>query len=325
MVKELSIAAAEIVQSGIAVAVLREPVSWTFSMTYIQVFAFAALLRQCRFFIDAKGRLPWAVEHLRERLLVDVAQSILREYEVVAAIQVAVVLHHTGMTATLRHGAYTRRYACIVGQCGVKQLYEIRAYILPYPLIEQRTEKPSPLLGCDRERSQRQRFLIGQRCQMPTVLVALDTFHHGRKLDIVTAYLLEEMIECQRCLCIQIVDHRHRVPVHPVPVENLYASHHLRERWFSAPTSAIGIVKRLGTVYRHPHQHVVTLEECRPFIVNQRAVGLKTVVDCPPPAILLLQSDSLLVETDRAHQWFSSMPGKENLVHGLRLDILARE
>ena len=118
-------------------------------MTYIQVSAFAALLRQCRFFIVAKGRLPWAVEHLRERLLADVAQSVFWEYEVVAAIQVAVILHHAGMTATLRHGAYTRRYACIVGQCGVKQLYEIRAYILPYPFVEYLTKESSPLPGCD--------------------------------------------------------------------------------------------------------------------------------------------------------------------------------
>jgi len=113
-------------------------------MTYIQVFAFAALLRQCRFFIDAKGRLPWAVEHLRERLLADVAQPVFWEYEVVAAIQVAVILHHAGMTATLRHGAYTRRYACIVGQCGVKQLYEIRAYILPSSNISQRNRPHCP-------------------------------------------------------------------------------------------------------------------------------------------------------------------------------------
>ena len=136
MVKELVIAGAKVVQSWVAVTVLRESVSRTFAVADMKMFAFATLLRQCRFFVFAECHLPFAVEHLRERLFMDVAQFISWEYKVVAAIQVTVIFHHAGMTSTLCHSANTRCYACIVGQCGVKQLDEISTYILPHPLVE---------------------------------------------------------------------------------------------------------------------------------------------------------------------------------------------
>ena len=136
MVKELTIAGTEVVQSWVAVTVLRESISGTFAVADMEILAFATLLRQCRFFVFAECRLLIAVEHLCERLLMDVAQPILRKNEVVAAIQVAIIFHHAGMTATLCHSANTRCYACIVGQCGVKQLNEISTYILSHPLVE---------------------------------------------------------------------------------------------------------------------------------------------------------------------------------------------
>lgn len=112
-------------------------------------FALLALLGQAVRLHRGKALLLGAVHQLVERVLVDVAQLVLGEDEVVAAVDVAVPLHHAGMPASFGHRADSGQHADPVGQGGIEELDEHRAHIPPYPLVEDGTEEVAPLGGGD--------------------------------------------------------------------------------------------------------------------------------------------------------------------------------
>lgn len=76
------------------------------------------------------------IKHVDERMVMDVAQLILRKNEVVAGINIAIVLHHSCMTAFLGISTDAGRNIHPVCQRAVENLNEDFAHILPYPLIE---------------------------------------------------------------------------------------------------------------------------------------------------------------------------------------------
>ncbi len=278
MLEVLVVATAEIVQSWIAILVMGEAVFGTFAVAGKLVAALPALLGERAVLEGAEDTLPLAVEHLDERVVVDVAELVFGKHEVVAAVHVAVELHHTGVSALFGKDADTRRHPCPVGQRAVEYLHKNLSHIVLHPLVENGTQEVAPLLGSDREIGQPAVVPILEMGQMPPVSTPHDTLHDGRKLQVLAPVVAEEAVKLQRVVGIVVVDHRHRVPFHTMLLQQSDALHHLHPRRLALPGAAVLVVKLLRPVYRDAHQPVVLTQKLAPLIGEQRAVGLYAVV-----------------------------------------------
>ena len=103
--EEFPVAGAEVVEARLSVGRAGEAVLGTVAVAGEEPFTLLALAGQGVVFGLAETLLAFAVHHLHQCLLVDVAQFVFGEDKVVARIDVAVELHHTGMAARTRHGA----------------------------------------------------------------------------------------------------------------------------------------------------------------------------------------------------------------------------
>lgn len=131
------------------------------------------------------------------------------------------------------------------------------------------------------------------------------------------SYLLEEVIEIQRIVGVVVIDHRHSVPFHTVLFQQVDALHHLDERGLALLVLPIFVMELLRPVYGDTHQPVVLLEEPAPFVGEQRAVGLYTVVDGASVGVFPLQFHGSFVERERTHQCLSAVPSEQYLGHSL--------
>ena len=72
-----------------------------------------------------------------------------------------------------------------------------------------------------------------------------------------------------------------------------------------------------------PNQKAVLLEECSPFVVQQRAIGLKIVLDALMGLfVFLLQRDHLLKEFESEQRRLAALPGKDHFAAVLSFDVL---
>ena len=224
---EAAVAGAKIVETGISIAIVCETVFGTFAVTGKQHVALLALLRQGAVFEQTETLLLLAVEHLDESVLIDIAEPILGKDEVVAGIDVAVLLHHASVSTVFGIHATAWRKAHPVGQRAIEELNEDAPDVVPHPFVEDGTEKAAPLLGRHRERGDGTGLIIVRRGQMPTVGMRLDAFDDGSKLQVGATVLFKEMIEFERIVGIKIVDNGHGIPFHTVFFEQSDAVHDL--------------------------------------------------------------------------------------------------
>lgn len=243
--EEHAVTLAEIVFAGIAVDVLYEAGSGAFAVAGKLPFTLLAFLWQRLALETAELLLLFAVEHFRDGLLADVAEAVFGEDEVVAGIDVAVEFHNTGMAAFLGIDADARRDAHPVGKDAVEELDVSLAYIITHPLIEDGAEETSPLLRRNREIGNGSCGVVSKGGKVSAVSMIDHALHNGRNLNESASHFLEEMIEVERVVGIEVVDHRHGVPFHVVLVEQLYATHHLCPRRTSACRTAILVMKLL--------------------------------------------------------------------------------
>ena len=323
--EEPTVASAQVVEAGIAVTVGHKAVLGALPVAREAVLALPALPGQMLLFKRCEGPLLVAVHHLEQRLRVDVAQTVLREHEMIAAVHVAVELHCSRMAARFAHGTDAGGLPAPVCQGGIEELDEHFAHVVAHPLVEDSTAEAAPLVGRYAEIGHRGAGCICEAGQMAAVGMAHDALHDGRELDVLAAYLLEETVELERVIGVEVVDHGHCIPLHAVLLQQPDARHDLRPRRFPAAAAAVLVVKLLRTVYTHAHQPVVLAEELAPLIGQQGAVCLYGIGYHAAPGVLALQLQSPLVEGERAHERLSAVPGKEHFVHGLRLDILLGE
>ena len=101
--------------------------------------------------------------------------------------------------------------------------------------------------------------------------------------------------------------------------------HHFIEGGESLLVATIFVMKLLRAVYRNSHEEVVLFEETTPVVVQQCPVCLDAVVYLASVAVLALQLQCFPIETDRTHQRFTTVPGKENLRHRLTFQIFLDE
>ena len=114
-----------------------------------------ALLREAVTFGCTKSTLPRAVHHGGDAVLMDVAQTVFGEDEVVTGIEVAIVFQRRCVATSLCHAADTGLLVHPAGQCGVKELDKDFSHVLPHPLVEDAAGEMGVLGRGDRERGHR--------------------------------------------------------------------------------------------------------------------------------------------------------------------------
>lgn len=95
--------------------------------------------------------LLFSIKHVYQGFIQDISQFIFRENKVVAGEYIAIMFHHSGMTALLGIGADAWLYTYPVGQCAVEDFHKDFTYIMANPIIEDGTEEFAPLFRSYRE------------------------------------------------------------------------------------------------------------------------------------------------------------------------------
>ena len=137
-----------------------------------------------------------------------------------------------------------------------------------------------PLFGSYRIISQLS-FLLHGRSKMPSVLMFKDSLYDRCKLYKTTIYRPKEMVKLQRIIGIETVDDCHGIPIHTILIEQFNPAHHFRKRRLSSSVFPIRVMQSLRTIYRHSNQPIIVFEETTPFLCQQRAIGLQTIVNHP--------------------------------------------
>ena len=340
--KELLVVLTEIVQAGFAVDSMAETVFGAAAIAGEEPLADLALTGQAVTLVTSELQLSLAIHHRGDGVAVDIAQQVFRENEMVARIDVAVVLYHPRMTTGGTHGAEAGWLTGPAGKSGVEQLHEHLSHVVAHPLVENGAAEMGILEGrktLPREtlqtlplplpvREGREYFF--RRVPVRKVIAPLpcreglgESLYNRRELNILAAVLLIEMIDIERMVGVVVVHHAHCVPLHAVLLQQAYAAHHLMKGRLASASTAIGIVKLLRPVDGDADEPVVLTKKLAPLVGEQRAVGLQAVVDdVASVGIGLLQLQHTLVETQRTHQRLATVPSEEHLRLRLGLNIL---
>ena len=323
--EEAMIPLAEVVESWLTGGGTEEAVLGALPVAGKEELTLAALGGQAVLLGGTKLLFALAVHHLGQRLRTDITQLVFGKDEVVAGIEIAVVLHHSGMATGFGQGADAWLLTNPIGQGGVEQLDKVLTHILSHPFIEDGAKEMAPLFGGDGEIGQGDVVLIGRTGQVTSIGMGQDTLYDGRELDEAALYLLKKVVEVEGIIGIEVIHHSQYIPLHPMLIEQSNSPHHLLKRGQSLLVAAVLIMKLLRTINRDTHQPVILFKEAAPLIGEQRTVGLDGVVDGAAGCILLLQLHHPFVKREGTHQRLTAMPGKEHLRHGLRLNVLLNE
>ena len=122
----------------------------------------------------------------------------------------------------------------------------------------------------------------------------------------------------KRVLGILAVHHREGVEFHLVLFQEAQAAHDAVERGRAAFIHAIEVMELGRAVNRNPDQEMVLRQKLAPAIVQQDAVGLKSVFNLLAVGILVLDGDDLAKEVHAQQGGFAALPGKGNCRRILR-------
>ncbi len=173
--------------------------------------AFAAITRQGRFFIQSKSALLLAAHQFDHGSFENIAQAVRRLNEMVAGIQVAVMLHCQRQSAGLLENAQAAGRAQPASQRGVEHLHENPAHVAAHPFVENGDEKIAVLFSRDGARRQVVALLEAR------LVLALDD---GNELDELRADLVaQEAVHFQRLMDIGGADAGQDVEIHSMLFE----------------------------------------------------------------------------------------------------------
>ena len=145
---------------------------------------------------------------------------------------------------------------------------------------------------------------------------------HVRRADFAT----QEAVDIERTRRVVAMHAGQRVERHAVPLEQSRTTHHLIEGRLLPLRRPHRVVHVLGAVDRQPHQEAVLLEEPRPVVVEQRAVGLQVVLDALPDLrVFPLQGHRLFEPLHAEQRRFPALPREDHLVARHALDVVADE
>ena len=177
-------------------------------------------------------------------------EQMVRLHEVVARVQVAVVLQGQGVTARLPEDAQRRGEAAPRGQGCVEELHEDRAHIVDDPLVEDRGEEVSP--GARVHRA------VGDRVPLLEARLVLP-FHDGDELDEGESEDVPEVaVDLGRVILVGGMHGAQHVDVDPVRLESGETPEHPLRRRPAPLVHPIAIVQVRRAVDADPDEESVT-------------------------------------------------------------------
>ncbi len=277
---------AQVVEPGLPVRRGQEPVLGALAVAREPDVALAAHPRQ-RVPLGRPERLllrrPHQVHH---RQLPDVPQAVLRLHEVVARVQVAVVLQReTGPARLVEHAQPGPRRPEVVPDRRLERLHVHAPDVVVDPLVPDRRQEPPELL---RPHGPHRRRHPPHRVRVPVLVHALDD---RDELHPVRAHLVaQEPVDLERVVAVEPVDGREHVVLDLVRLEQPQPAHDVVEGGLAALVDAVAVVERARPVDGDPDEVLVLGQERRPLVVDARPVGLDRVLERHPrPPVPLLE------------------------------------
>ncbi len=243
-------------------------------------------------------------------MLPDVAHQVLRVDEVIARVEIPVVLERQAQSARLVEHAHSRLPETGPVACrGLDRLHEDAPHVVMQPLVEDRREEGAELLGPHRP-------LGGEAApQVRRVALLVDTFHDGDELHPVGPSIVpEEPVHLEGVVAVETVHRGEDVVFHIVFLEQSQPPHHLVERALTALRDSIGVVQLPRAVDADPDEEVVLGEELAPVVGEQGPVGLQRVEERHPRlAVSLLELDGRAVEVQAHQRRLAALPRHRHL------------
>ena len=315
------VALTEAAQAGLSILCPSESVLGTFAMAGKEPAAPDTFGRQAVTFADTEAYLPLRRHQFLKRRVKDIAHSVLRIHEVVAGIEVAVVLYHGVAAAGLGVCTYSGRDSAPAGKGGIELADEVKSDIIPYPMVEDVAEVLSIGQGINGPWCQR-RF-SGRRIGYPSGNIQM--LHHGHELHVAASYGLQEAVDVESASLARLADGAHGIILHAVAVQKLDSAYNLREGRGPATVTAVTVMYILRAVYRYADEKIVIPQEMAPVGGKQNAVGLYGIVHSLAARVFSLVFERLAVEVQAHEQRFSAMPVECHFIDLVGGDILSDE
>lgn len=234
--------------------------SGTTSVTIRIIPAAQAFSREIVSLEESEAKPLLTIEELRERGLAYVAELVLRSHEMVARIDISVVLDGKAFATGLPHGAYTRRQPAPLSEGHIEYLHIAAADIPAHPLVEDAAKEAAESL-----RRHRPRGLAAVR----------EPVHGWKKLhEAAAGFVAEEAIDLSSSLLAKVVDHAQGIEIHVHPVHQAGSPEDTVKSGPSSLVDSIAVVDILRAVERKADKKSVVRKEAAPVLVYESAVGL---------------------------------------------------
>ncbi len=150
-----------------------------------------------------------------------------------------------------------------------------------------------------------------------------DMLHGGQELHVFAVdRVAEKAVDLRAAAFAAAVHDAQRIEFHAAAFEHPHGLHDARESRLAAFGKAESVVNVFGTVKRDAHQKIVRREQVAPRLVNQRAVGLKGVLDAFAVGVFPLELHGPAVEIDAQQQRFAAVPAELDRIDFVGADVL---
>src|SRR5271165_3708169 len=326
---------AQIILPRLAVLRQREAVLWTAAVAQGAHRALAALFRQRVALGVAELAHLRRSDELDERRRRDIAQLLARLDEMIAGVDVAVVLQRRPIAAGRRMDA--EQMAAEIGlERHVEQLDEHLCHVAPRPFLENVDQEPAVLLAADRTVGDEVAGLRIKQALLARARVAPALVGDGERLGrgplddrdelhpFRAELVAEKPIDPPPVLLVGGVDGAKDVELDAVLAQKTPAAHHEVEGALPLPVAPVGVVQLARPVDAEAHQKIVLLEEGAPGVVEQEPVGLERLLHrLAGLSVLLDQFDRALEEFELHQRRLAPLPGDGHLGRSMRFQKLA--
>jgi len=295
----------------------------------------AAVLRQRVALDEPESPLLLRGHELQHVHLLDVAEQVPGLDEVVARVEVPVVLERHRAAARLGEDAHRRRCPQPRRQRRIEHLHVDSADVTLNPFVEDVDQEPAPLFGANRAAGHVVAFEDVERTRVAAALAPSlvrhreqllgDALDDGDELDEGGLQLVaKEPVDLDRVAGVRRMNRAHHVDIHAVVVQRLIPTHHIVERSLAALVDAIRIVKLARAVDAQADQDVVPLQEGAPRVVQPGAVGLERVRNLLSRLLVALHAGDRALEELEPHQRrLAALPADDHVGARVRLEQLA--
>lgn len=311
----------EAAQSGLSILCPSESVLGTFAMAGKEPAAPDTFGWKTVTLADTEAYLLLRHHQFLKRSIEDIAHPVFRIYEMVAGIEVSVVLYHGIAAAGLGVCTYSGRNSAPAGEGGVELAHKIKPDIIPHPMVEDVAEVLP--IGQRIHRPWRQSRFSSRRIDY--LSGSIQMLHHRHELHVAASYGLQKAVNVESAPLARLADGAHGIILHAMSVKKLDSAHDLREGRGSATVTAKTIVYIFRAVYRYACQKVVIPKEAAPVGGEQDAVGLYGIVYGLAVRVLPFVFECLAIEVQAHEQGLSAMPVEGNLIDFVRLYVLTDE